>query len=227
MVVKIARDDQPRPLSTCWLYWIAVPTGDQAGVIASLGLTRPVPVTFAEAEAVIDEDGHGEAEDNPDGMARVYVSPEIEGWTLVIGPWCDPCNSDRSDEVLRLCVNLSSRYGAAQAYYFGTQNDGSAWLITEHGAVVRRYCETGEVDDGLLTLGKPLVQERAERERLGLPPAWDENARNDDAEEEWKWRAFDMAPEIAEALSISPLALTAAMRVRGVGVLAETPVLVH
>ncbi|WP_234431820.1 hypothetical protein [Streptomyces sp. NRRL S-241] len=225
--MKIASDDQPRPLSTCWLYWIAVPTGDQAGVIASLGLTRPVPVTFAEAEAVIDEDGHGEAEDNPDGMARVYVTPRIEGWTLVIGPWCDPCHSDRSDEVLRLCVDLSSRYGVAQAYYFGTQNDGSAWLIAEHGVVVRRYCETGEVDDGLLTLGKPLVQEQAERERMGLPSAWDESTRNDDAEEEWKWRAFDMAPEIASALGISPLALTASMRVRGVGVLAETPLPMH
>nr|WP_239084811.1 hypothetical protein [Streptomyces halstedii] len=189
-----------------------------------MGLTRPVPVTFAEAEAVIDEDGHGEAEDNPDGLARVYVSPEIEGWTLVIGPWCDPCSTDRSDEVLRLCANLSSRYGVAQAYYFGTQNDGSAWLIAEHGVVVRRYCETGEIDDGLLTLGKPLAQEQAERQRMGLPPTWNESERNDEVEAEWKWRAFDMAPEIATALGISPLALTESMRVRGVGVLAETPV---
>ncbi|MGW1427879.1 hypothetical protein ACWD6K_04570 [Streptomyces sp. NPDC002431] len=227
MVVKIVRDDHPRPLSTCWLFWIAVPTGDQGGVMASLGLTRPVPVTFAEAEAVIDEDGHGGAEENPDGMARVYVSPEIDGWTLVIGPWCDPCDSDRSDEVLRLCVDLSSRYGVAQAYYFGIQGDGSAWLIAEDGVVVRRYCETGEVDDGLFTLGQPLVQEQAERERMGLPAACAESARNDDAEEEWKWRAFDMAPEIASALGVSPLALTAAMRVRGVGVLAETPVPAH
>ncbi|MET8827298.1 hypothetical protein ABZX40_15080 [Streptomyces sp. NPDC004610] len=90
--------------------------------------------------------------------------------------------------------------------------------------MVRRYCETGEVEDGLLTLGQPLVQEQAERERIGLPPAWNDSERHDEAEEEWKWRAFDMAPEIASALGISPLALTAAMRVRGVGVLAETPV---
>ena len=221
--MRSAEDDRPRPLSTCWLYWIAVPTGDQAGVMASLGLARPVPVTFAEAQAVIDEDGHGEAEDNPDGLARVYVSPEIEGWTLVIGPWCDPCSTDRSDEVLRLCADLSTRYGAAQAYYFGAQGDGSAWLIAEHGVVVRRYCETGEIDDGLFTLGQPLAQEQAERQRMGLPPTWNESERNDEAEEEWKWRAFDMALEIALALGISPLALTASMRVNGVGVLAETP----
>ncbi|MGW0786654.1 hypothetical protein [Streptomyces sp. NPDC002913] len=221
--MRIAEEDRPRPLATCWLYWIAVPTRDQTGVMASLGLARPVPVTFAEAEAVIDEDGHGEAEDNPDGLARVYVSPEIEGWTLVIGPWCDPCSTDRSDEVLRLCADLSTRFGAAQAYYFGAQGDGSAWLIAEHGVVVRRYCETGEAEDGLLTLGQPLAQEQAERQRMGLPPTWNESERNDEAEEEWKWRAFDMAPEIATALGISPLALAASMRVNGVGVLAETP----
>lgn len=31
---------------------------------------------------------------------------------------------------------------------------------------MRRYCETGEVDDGLLTPGQPLVREQAERERI-------------------------------------------------------------
>lgn len=221
--MTIVRGNQPRPLSTCWLYWIAVPTGDQARVLASLGLTRPVPVTFAEAEAAIDEEGHRESELSPDGLARVYVSPEIEGWTLVIGPWCDPSNTDRSDEVLRLCADLSSRYGVAQAYYYGTQNDGSAWLIAEHGVVVRRYCETGEIDDGLLTLGQPLAQERVERQRMGLPPTWTENERNAEAEEKWKWRAFDMAPVIAASLGISPLARTQSMRVHGVGVLAKTP----
>ncbi|WP_199807901.1 hypothetical protein [Streptomyces sp. NRRL S-350] len=180
-------------------------------------------MTFAEAEAVIDEDGHGDAEDAPDGMAPGYVSPEIDGGTPVIGPWCGPCNGERSDEVVRLCIDLSSRYGAAQAYYFGTQNDGSAWLVAERGVVVRRYGETGEVDDGLLTPGGPLVQEQAGRERMGMPPLRrGENARRDDAEGEWKWRAFDMAPEIASGLGISALALTAAMRGRGVGVLAET-----
>jgi hypothetical protein len=59
---------------------------------------------------------------------------------------------------------------------------------------------------------------------MGLPPTWNESERNDEAEAEWNWRAFDMAPEIATALGISPLALTESMRVRGVGVLVETPV---
>lgn len=68
------------------------------------------------------------------------------------------------------------------------------------------------------------MQEQAERERMGLSAACDRNARDNYAEEDWKWRAFDMDPKSASALGISPLALTAAMRVGGVGVLAKTPV---
>ncbi|MGI5133326.1 hypothetical protein [Streptomyces sp. CA-106110] len=188
-----------------------------------LGLTRPTAVTFAEAETIIDEDGHGEADGNPDGLARVYVSPEVDGWTLVIGWWCDPCDGERSDEVLRLCTELSARYGRAQAYYYGAQGDGSAWLIAEGGAVLRRYCATGEAEDTLFTLGEPLPLERARREQLGLSPAWDEAPGDDEAASQWKSAAFHLAPEIAAALGASPLTLTAQTRVRGTGVLALTP----
>ncbi len=187
-----------------------------------LGLTRPRPVTFAEAESVIDEDGHGDADGNPDGLARVYVSPEVDGWTLVIGWWCDPCGAERADEMLRLCTELSARYGRAQAYYYGAQGDGSAWLVAEHGAVLRRYCATGEAEDAGFTRGEPLPLERSRREQLMLSPTWGEDA-DDESESEWTSVAFHLAPEIAAALGPSPLTLTKDTRVRGTGVLALTP----
>jgi hypothetical protein len=186
-------------------------------------LVQPRPVTFAEAEETIEDDGHGESEENPAGLARVYVSPELDGWTLVIGPWCDPCDVERSDDVLRLCRDLSVRYGQAQAYCYGSQGDGSAWLIAQDGVVLRRYCETGEAEDAFLTLGEPLPLERARREQLGLPAVWDETTRSEEAEDEWKWAAFDLAPEIAATLGVSPFKLTADTRVEGVGVIALTP----
>ncbi|MFC8285983.1 hypothetical protein [Streptomyces cyaneofuscatus] len=176
-------------------------------------------MTFAEAADVIEDDGHG----GTDGLARVYVSPELDGWTLVIGPWCDPCDDEASDEMLRLCVDLSSRYGQAQAYYYGMQGEGSAWLIAEGGAVVRRYCETGAPDeDAIFTLRQPLPLERSRREELGLPPTWDENTRGSEAEDEWKWEGHEMAPEIAAALGISPRGLTPQTPRRGTGLLAHT-----
>lgn len=127
------------------------------------------------------------------------MSPEVDGWTLVVGPWCDPCDSTRSEEVLRLCGELSARYGRAQAYYYGMQGDGSAWLVAERGTVLRRYSETGEGEDALLILGEPLPFERARRKELGLSPTWDEATESEDDQDEWKWAAFDLAPEIARS----------------------------
>ena len=209
----------PRPFLTCWLHWVAVPTEDQHGVMSLLGLTDPVPVSFSGAQEAVDEDSHSGAE----RLGRVYVSPALDGWTLVIGRWCDPCDPERSDDVLRLCEALSARYGQAQAYYYGAQGDGSAWLIAEQGTVVRRYCETDEGEDHYLTMGEPLPFERSRRDALGLTTTWDAASETEEDEDDWAMETMHMAPETAAELSISPLALTADTPMSGTGVLARTP----
>ncbi|WP_369274233.1 hypothetical protein AB5J55_33750 [Streptomyces sp. R11] len=47
-----------------------------------------------------------------------------------------------------MCTELSNHFGQAHAYYYGEQGDGSAWLVTDQGAVLRRYCETGDGGTG-------------------------------------------------------------------------------
>ncbi|MEU6454505.1 hypothetical protein [Streptomyces sp. NPDC047065] len=184
-----------------------------------LGLTDPVPVSFGDAEEAVDEDSHSGAE----RTGRVYVSPALDGWTLAIGRWCDPCDIERSDDVLQMCEALSARYGRAQAYYYGAQGDGSAWLIAEQGTVVRRYCETGDGEDHYLTLGAPLPYERSCREALGLTTTWDAATESEEDEDEWAMETMHMAPEIAAELGISPLSLTADIPFSGTGLLARTP----
>lgn len=184
-----------------------------------LGLTAPVPVSFGEAEEAVDEDSHSGTE----RTGRVYVSPALDGWTLAIGRWCDPCDIERSDDVLRMCEALSASYGRAQAYYYGAQGDGSAWLIAEQGMVVRRYCETGDGEDHYLTLGEPLPYERSCREALGLTTTWDAATESEEDEDEWAMETMHMAPEIAAELGISPLSLTADIPFSGTGLLARTP----
>ncbi|MGW7196193.1 hypothetical protein [Streptomyces chryseus] len=188
-----------------------------------MGLAHPRPVTFALANDVVDSDSHGATDEDFVPLARVFVTPELDGWTLVIGRWCSPVIDERSEDVLQLCTALSARYGQAQAYYYGAQADGSGWLVAQDGVVVRRYCETGDGEDELLTLGEPLPLERARRAELGLSPEWDAAEEDEDDEDEWKWVAHDLAPEIAKALGVSPLALTPSTSVRGIGVLALTP----
>ncbi|NRQ39695.1 hypothetical protein HII36_48885 [Nonomuraea sp. NN258] len=188
-----------------------------------LGLSRSLSLTFAEAQEMIDADEHDDSAD-AQPMSRVFVTPEVDGWTLIFGAWCDPYGTSRRDDVLDACVRLSARFGRAQAYYFGAQGDGSTWLVAEHGTVIRRYAATSEGDDHLLTIGAPLPQERAAwREQLGYADDWDPDIAGADEAEEWHVLAFDLAPDIAAALGLSPLALSDDTPTRGTGVLALTP----
>ncbi|MFI1503840.1 hypothetical protein [Streptomyces sp. NPDC020597] len=111
--------DRPEGMWGCWNHWIAVPSGEQTGIMRALGVVDPRPVTFALGNDIVDADGHrrGDDEDPHTGYERVFVTPELDGWTLVLGAWCDPCGEERRDDVLRLCTELSARYGQAQAYY--------------------------------------------------------------------------------------------------------------
>ncbi|MFD0527150.1 hypothetical protein ACFQ1I_07580 [Kitasatospora arboriphila] len=114
-----------------------------------LGLTGPRPVTFELGTAIVDADAHGCGDDEPGSpVGRVFVTPELDGWTLVAGAWCDPCDPELGEQVRGQVVELSARYGRAQAYYFGAQNDGSAWLVAENGSVVRRYKEAANPTTG-------------------------------------------------------------------------------
>lgn len=71
--------------------------------------------------------------------------------------------------------------------------------------MVRRYSETGEGEDHLLTLGNPLTFEQKRREELGLQPVWDAALESEDDADAWQWAAFEHAPQIAQHLGTSPL----------------------
>ncbi|TFI24818.1 hypothetical protein [Streptomyces sp. 4R-3d] len=206
-------DDEAQPLDTCFTSWIAVPTGDQRGIIELLDLYETRPATFALGLSVGGHDSHDGAE-----YGRVYVTPEVDGWTLVLGPWCDPGEPERADDVLRVVTELSCRYGRAQAYYFGEYGD-SAWLVAENGDVLRRFRACGEQDDAEFTLGEPLPEERAACVEEGITPVGDAGAD----EEEWRDLAGYLAPRLAKQLGVSPLELGPDTTVRGVGAVALTP----
>ncbi|MFJ4689007.1 HEAT repeat domain-containing protein [Streptomyces sp. NPDC088789] len=208
--------DEAVPLDTCFTSWIAVPTGDQRSVGEVLGLFDARPATFALGQSVGAHDSHDGAE-----FGRVYVTPEVDGWTLVLGPWCDPADPERAEEVLHAVTELSRRHGRAQAYYFGEQGGGSAWLIAENGSVVRRFCASWKDDDAALRLGEPLPEERAACVEEGVTPVGDtEDGEND---EEWLDLAPYLAPHLAARLGVSPFDLGPHTTVHGSGLVALTP----
>jgi HEAT repeat protein len=91
--VKLAAD-HPVPVTCCFLSWIAVATSDQRQVMKLFGLTPAWPATFPLGIAAADRDGHG-PDQGPGGYARVFVTPPLDGWTLLIGPWCNPAGVER------------------------------------------------------------------------------------------------------------------------------------
>nr|WP_237499911.1 hypothetical protein [Streptomyces sp. SID8379] len=201
--------DRARPLDTCFTSWIAVPGGDQQGVAELLGLYDARPVTFALGHSVGQHDSDDGAE-----YGRVHVTAEVDGWTLVLGPWCNPVDTERAEDVLRLVTELSRRYGRAQAYCFGEHGGGSGWLVAERGAAVRRLSASGRDGDARFTLGERLPEE--------LAAGADEGADPDDAEE-WADFATYLAPPLARKLGVSPFDLGPRTEVRGAGIVALTP----
>ncbi|MEW1860554.1 hypothetical protein AB0399_09250 [Streptomyces sp. NPDC088194] len=216
-------DDIPVPILCCFLSWIAVSTGNQAGVMEMLGLSAAYPVPFSVGVNAADYDSHGGLDDDPhDRYRRVFVTPELAGWTLVVGSWCDPSAAEREAAVLEACERLSARYGRAQAYWYGAQNDGSAVLVAERGETLRRLAYIPGDDTQHLELGVPLAYEQERRTALGLPALTAEQLEVDQDDDEWMWELLEMATELAGELSIDPLSIDTGTPVRGVGLLALT-----
>ncbi|MGW5861678.1 hypothetical protein ACWFRJ_05820 [Streptomyces sp. NPDC055239] len=139
----------------------------------------------------------------------------MDGWTLVLGPWCNPVDPERAEEVLDAITELSRRHGQAQAYYFGEHGGGSGWALAVDGAVVRRVDASTWGDDPLPELGERLPEE------LALHAAWMES--EDDPDEEWENTSPYMASELALRLgAVSPFALGPNTTVRGRGFVALT-----
>jgi hypothetical protein len=207
--------DGPVSFDSCFNSWLAVRGGDQRGILDVLGLTRSEPATFALGDTLIGHLGHGGA-DRDEDYSHVFVSPELNGWTVVRGPSCDP---DDSPQARDWVTELSARYGQAQAYFFGSRGDGDAWLVAEDGKVLRRYSsEYPEV-----AFGEPLPIERHWLDHYGLTGAPEDLAEDDDFQSS-NWALDCSAPAVAAALSIDPVWIywPSDVRVRGTAVIACT-----
>ncbi|MBU2668734.1 HEAT repeat domain-containing protein [Actinoplanes bogorensis] len=181
--------------------WLALPTGDQAAVLEALDLSEPRPATMRLGRAAVESASHGPGPDER-RRAIVFVSPQLDDWTLVFGYWAP----DRELDAIR---ELSTRFGQAQAYWYDDQTGSSGWTIAESGQVIRHYSDAGEEPIGErlpIELTKPTFADMEE-----LPP--EEWPTDDD---------YCDALAVAATMSISPAELGPDTRVRGNGVLALT-----
>ncbi|GAB4054274.1 hypothetical protein [Catellatospora paridis] len=244
MRIPSIRDDRPRrddtgraptsparPVHLCGT-WLAISTDDQAAVLTGLDLSDPVPVTMRQGESAWNRDHHSWDRDDHRRPARVYVTPVLDGWTLVFGDVPGSAHLAEGSWARRaqaLCARLSARFGAAHLYGMSCGDPWTMWCLAE-GGEVQRYYETGTGE----RIGSHPAEDgyRLPDEDEDLPPeAFDGidpadadavMARRAELYERYALPEVCYATDIAALTSVDPSTFGTHTRVSGQGVLALT-----
>jgi hypothetical protein len=130
-ILPIRRDEREtakfalkRPLS-----WLAVKAANSRVVQSALALHNPTPCSWAEGL-------------QGDSEHRLFVSPPVAGWVLVIGPAL-PDPADDVDATFRLICDLSRKLGHVQFFHLNTILDHHAWARADAGKIQRAYAWAG------------------------------------------------------------------------------------
>ncbi|MFC3449060.1 hypothetical protein [Amycolatopsis speibonae] len=201
---KIA-NEVPVAMQSCE-FWYAIPTTDQAAVLDAFGLSDPEPVTMSLGTEIWNQYDLGSGHQR---CARVYVSPVLDGWTLVFGrPSDDRHPADVTEEsswsiepreqyqamlanekVRRgvdrdRCVALSRRFGAAHLYWRSYGDSTTSWCIAEKGGLIRSYdLSAPEESVGALAAENGYL---LPHEDTPLPDGWDDDIQHTDNPLDWQ-----------------------------------------
>ncbi|MER6678567.1 hypothetical protein [Streptomyces sp. NPDC000983] len=184
-------------IRACWLSWLAVATVDRAELMKILGLMDAREITWADGVELIDEVAHDEEEP----FSTVVVTPPLQGWTLIVGPYFGLPFPQQTAHVTDLCQKLSAHFGKAQLFFHSEQNDGEAWLIAERGRILRRWIS--EYPE--LALGEPFGVERLLLDAYGITGKPEDLAPDSDLAGDWAATWGDCwATTVAEENSVDP-----------------------
>ncbi|MEV6384649.1 hypothetical protein AB0M31_35180 [Streptomyces sp. NPDC051773] len=184
-------------IRACWLSWLAVATVDQAELVKTLGLKDAREIAWAAGVELIDEVAHDEEEP----FSIVVVTPPMQGWTLIVGPYFGLPYPLQTGHLTDLCRELSAHYGRAQLFFHSEQNDGEAWLIAERGRILRRWIS--EYPE--LALGEPFGVERRLLDAYGITGKPEDLAPGSDLAGDWAATWGDCwATTVAEESSVDP-----------------------
>ena len=112
---------------TCW---IAIRNHNLQAVQSALALHNSKPCTWVEGLA-------------GDSEKKLFISPPVSGWILVIGPML-PDPADDVDICYRLLADLSRKLGHVQFFSANTMVHHHAWVQAENGRILRGYAWAGK-----------------------------------------------------------------------------------
>lgn len=127
----LARDRRTAPSVTAFpSRWLAVRSTNPMAVQAALGLRKATPCSWEEGLSGAHEQ-------------RLFISPPISGWTLVMGSSL-PDPSDDVDRSFHFLLDLSAKLGHVQFFSLNRAVHHHAWVRTDFGQVQRAYAWAGK-----------------------------------------------------------------------------------
>jgi hypothetical protein len=194
--------------------WLAVKKGDPARIVELLSLSGPVEASWNEGLSAVYDDYF-----NPKGdqMSRVYITPLVQGWRLVLGGWFGASSEDHLEggqrsyrKIAAECRKLSTVFGQAGAFTLQWRMVWFSWILAREGKVVRQYVV--EDEEVLVDSGRPAAAEAKARA----------DSESEDEDGEWCGDGVDVV-NVAQEFSVFPERLGAKTKGVGKGFLALTP----
>lgn len=110
--------------------WLAIKNRNVVAVQSALALHNSKPCSWAEGLL-------------GDSDQKLFISPPVSGWILVIGSALPDPNDD-VDKCFRFLVDLSRKLGHVQFFSANGVLNHHAWVQAESGHVVRAYAWAGK-----------------------------------------------------------------------------------
>ena len=110
--------------------WLAIRSGNVAAVQETLGLSNPRRCTWKDGFAI-------------SGVERLFISPPVKGWILVVGPAL-PAPEEDVDFCFHFLSHISKRLGHVQFFSLNSALSHHCWVRAHTGRIERAYAWCGE-----------------------------------------------------------------------------------
>ncbi|WNJ17149.1 hypothetical protein [Pontibacter sp. G13] len=183
--------------------WIALKTDDRDKVVKFLNLKKVQKSNWKDGVKFGYEEG-------------VFITPDINGWTLALGVDISDLESEDSQEFLK---RASTEFEECQIFQTHRIVEYHFWGKAKNGHIERLYSYVGESGENLINEGKPTEIENT----YNLVNTFSKESESDDY---WEREDLDIPDEqivmeIAENWSIDPTKIEEIKGLEGIGLIGK------
>lgn len=129
--------------------WLAIKNASSVELVKDLEIINPAPAGWQQGIETVYKDSQQDTMKN-----TVYLTPEIEGWTLIVSYSLPTPEPETAQILLELLEYLSSKYGIACSYGTNSVSEYHHWIKYTSGKLIRAFA-TAEgsilLDEGEVT----------------------------------------------------------------------------